>query len=52
MTEIATYYSDGPLSYKLTYKHDSKGNITEMTEYKGEMQIPKSQTVYTIIYRK
>jgi hypothetical protein len=51
-TEAAEYKSDGSLSVKYTYKYDAQGNITEETEYNGEKQIPKSQTVYTIIYRK
>ena len=52
VTERAKYNSDGSFDHKCIYKYDSKGNIAEATEYYGEMQKPKSQTVYTIIYRK
>ena len=50
-TEVARYDSDGSLNGKYTYKYDSRGNMIEETDYSSGALIPKSQSVFEIVYR-
>ena len=43
--------SDGSLSWKSIYKYDSRGNMIEETDYSSGALIPKSQSVFEIVYR-